>query len=371
MLEQFRKLAQSKIGIPIIGLMILGMAAWGIEDIFSGGFDRKMIKAGERSATEFQINRKLENYLNNVRREQPGNAITRQSAAENGTLDKVFAIELSRLTSLGYARTLGADASGQALLKDVNAIDQFKSPLTGEFDPQYYSNALRSIGVSVSEYESDTQDRLTLDYLREGVTSALVAPNDLARIQAIFDGEVRYVSWFAMQKEAVPQADEPTEEELLEFYNTQTEAFRVPERRQLSLLNLSGNDFLHQVEVTEEEIIEFYEATKFQRLSVQEERTFYEYIFPTEESANLAFGVLAVGGEYEPDDSVQQTLRVATADDVADEEIRNGLFSPNADIGDVAGPANSNGRWIVGKLVEIKPGVPFSLEESHDEIQQK
>ena len=64
MLEQFRRLSQSKIGIPIIGLMIIGMAAWGIEDIFSGGFGRKIIEAGDRSATEFQINRKFENYLN-------------------------------------------------------------------------------------------------------------------------------------------------------------------------------------------------------------------------------------------------------------------------------------------------------------------
>ena len=368
MLEQFRKLAQSKIGIPIIGLMILGMAAWGIEDIFSGGFGRKVIKAGERSATEFEINRKFENYLNNLRREQPGNAITRQQAAQNGILDRVFNDERSRLTILGYSRRLGADASGQALLEDVNSIDAFKNPLTNEFDSQYYRNALSRASVSPQEFESDTQDRLTLGYLQEGVRSALVAPTDLARIQAIFDGEVRYVSWFAIQKDAVPPLVEPTEEQLQAFYDTRKASFEVPERRQLSLLNLSGQDFLHQIEFTEEKVVEYYEATKDQRLSVPEERTFNEFIFPTEDSAKAAFGILAVGGDYEPDETVQKTLRRSKAEDVAIEEIRAQLFSSGIEVGAVAGPVEASGGWLVGQLVEVHPGVSKTLEETRDEI---
>ena len=368
MLEQFRKLSQSKIGIPIIGLMILGMAAWGIEDIFSGGFGRKVIKAGERSATEFEINRKFENYLNNLRREQPGNAITRQQAAQNGILDRVFNDERSRLTILGYSRRLGADASGQALLEDVNSIDAFKNPLTNEFDSQYYRNALSRASVSPQEFESDTQDRLTLGYLQEGVRSALVAPTDLARIQAIFDGEVRYVSWFAIQKDAVPPLVEPTEEQLQAFYDTRKASFEVPERRQLSLLNLSGQDFLHQIEFTEEKVVEYYEATKDQRLSVPEERTFNEFIFPTEDSAKAAFGILAVGGDYEPAETVQKTLRRSKAEDVAIEEIRAQIFSPGIEVGAVAGPVEASGGWLVGQLVEVHPGVSKTLEETRDEI---
>ena len=368
MLEQFRRLSQSKIGIPIIGLMIIGMAAWGIEDIFSGGFGRKIIEAGDRSATEFQINRKFENYLNNLRRDQPGNSITRQQAAENGTLDQIFNVERSRLTSLGYARSLGADASGRALLEDVNSIDAFKNPLTNEFDSQYYRNALSRIDVTPQEFESDTQDRLTLDYLREGISSALIAPPDLARIQAIFDGEVRYVSWFKIQKDSLPPIADPTEEQLMEFYESRKTAFESPERRRLRVLSLSGEDFLHQVDVTEDEIIAYYEATKFQRLEVEEERTFNEYIFPSEDLARAAFGVLAVGGEYTPGENVQQILRTATAEQVASEEIRAQLFTPGVEVGAVAGPVARNSSWIIGQLLEIKEGVPLTLEESRDTI---
>lgn len=369
MLEQFRKLAQSKIGIPIIGIMILGMAAFGIEDIFSGGIGSNIIKAGARGASEQQINRKFENYLNNVRQSEPGNAITRQQATQQGLLDEIFNIEKSRLTNLGYARTLGADASGAALLEDVNAIEAFKNPLTNKFDSQYYRNALARIDVTPREFESDTQDRLTLDYMREGISAALVPPTDIARVQAIFDGEVRYISWLPIEQTALPALAEPTEEELIAFYQSQLAAFETPERRQLSLLNLSAADFVEQVVLTEEDILNYYESTKYQRLSVAEQRTFEEFIFPDEASAKAAFGVLAVGGTLSEQSNAALTTRTLEAEQVAIEEFRTQLFTPGVEEGAVIGPLDINGTWMIGRLTAILPGTPQTLEESRTTIE--
>lgn len=371
MLGMMRRLTQNKFaGGILFGLVILSMAVWGpgLSDVFSGGFGTSIIQAGDRTASEQQINRKFENYLNNLRREQPGNAITRQQATEQGILDQIYNVERSRLTNLGFARSLGADASANALLEDVNTIEAFQDPLTNKFDTQYYRNALSRIDVTQREFESDTQDRLTLDYMREGVSAALVPPTDIARVQAIFDGEVRYISWFPIEKSAVPAPAEPTEEELKAFYETQSAIFEFPERRQISMLSLSSEDFIHQAEFTEEEVLTFYEATKFTRLEVDEERTFTEYRFPTEESAQAAFGIIAVGGDIPAQDGSTQIIKTLTSDQVAIEEFRTQLFSQGATPGAVAGPFAANGAWFVGRLIEIIPGTPKTLEETRDEI---
>lgn len=368
MLEQFRKLAQSKIGFPIIALMILGMAAFGIEDIFSGGIGNNIIKAGERTASEQQINRKFENYLNNVRRDDPGNSITRQTAVQQGILDQIFNVEKSRLTNLGYARSLGADASGEALLADVNAIEAFKNPLTNTFDSQYYRNALNRINVTPREFESDTQDRLTLDYMREGVSAALLPPTDIARVQAIFDGEVRYISFLPIDQKSLPALGEPDEEALIAFYKSQLASFEIPERRRLSLLNLSAEDFANPDEVSEEEISSYYELTKTQRLATPELRVFEEFIFPDERSAKAAFGTLAVGGDLEDLTGITLTKRTLKADDVADETFRQGLFTTGVQPGAVVGPLKVSDRWMVGRLTEIQPGTPKTLEETREDI---
>ena len=370
MLGLMRKLTQNKFtGGFLLALVVISMAVWGTDDIFSGNFGSNVIKAGERTASEQQINRRFENYLNTLRRDNPSDSVTRQQATERGDLDRIFNTERARLTSLGYARQLHADASADALLEDVNAIDAFKNPLTNQFDSQYYRNALAGIDVTVNEFESDTQDRLTLNYLYDGVSAGLVPPNDIARVQAIFDGEVRYISWFPIAKEAVPATAEPSEEALKAFYEEQKAAFEAPERRQLSMLNLSADDFLHIAEYSEEDVLSYYEATKTQRLATPEQRTFIEAAFPNEDSAKAAFGALAVGGDLPASDTATVTTRTLTEDQVAIEEFRAQLFATGAPAGTVAGPFEANGSWIIGRLTEILPGTPKSLEETREEVE--
>ncbi len=369
MLGLMKRLTENKIFGPIlIGIVILSMAVWGIEDIFSGSIGSNIIKAGERGITEQQLDRKFENYLSNVRREQEGVVLTRQEAVERGILDQIYNIERSRLTSLGYARQLGADASPAALTDEVRSIDAFNDPLTGEFDAVTYRAALGRNRISVNEFETDTRDRLTLDYVREGIEAATIAPNDLSRLQAIYDGEVRYASWLPINNEALPPPAEPTEEELRAFYDQRTEAFQLPERRQLSLLSLSPADFLHQATITEEDIAAYYEATKTTRLSSPERRTYLEAIFPTEDAALAAFGTLAGGGELAPDPTTVQTIRTSTAEEVGNEAFRESMFARGAGPGSVVGPYENNGRWVIGRLDEILPGTPKTLEESREEI---
>ena len=369
MLGLMKRLTQNKIFGPIlIGIVILSMAVWGIEDIFSGNIGANVIKAGERGITEQQLDRKFENYLSNVRREQEGVVLTRQEAVERGLLDQIYNVERSRLTSLGYARQLGADASAAALTREVRSIDAFNDPLTGEFDPVEYRQALGRNRISVDEFETDTRDRMTLDYLREGIEAATVAPTDLARLQAIYDGEVRYASWLPILNDALPEPTEPTEDDLRAFYNANLGAFQAPERRQLSLLSLSPEDFLHQAEMTEEEIVDYYEATKTSRLATPDRRTFLEAIFSSETEALDAFARLAGGGDLEAAAGTIQTIRTVTAEEVGNEAFRDSMFALGAQAGSVVGPYENNGNWVIGRLDEVLPGTPKTLEESRQEV---
>ena len=369
MLGLMKRLTQNKIFGPIlIGIVILSMAVWGIEDIFSGNIGANVIKAGERGITEQQLDRKFENYLSNVRREQEGVVLTRQEAVERGLLDQIYNVERSRLTSLGYARQLGADASAAALTREVRSIDAFNDPLTGEFDPVEYRQALGRNRISVDEFETDTRDRMTLDYLREGIEAATVAPTDLARLQAIYDGEVRYASWLPILNDTLPEPTEPTEDDLRAFYNANLGAFQAPERRQLSLLSLSPEDFLHQAEMTEEEIVDYYEATKTSRLATPDRRTFLEAIFSSETEALDAFARLAGGGDLEAAAGTIQTIRTVTAEEVGNEAFRDSMFALGAQAGSVVGPYENNGNWVIGRLDEVLPGTPKTLEESRQEV---
>lgn len=371
MIGMMRRLTQNKFfGSIFFGLVIVSMAVWGpgLSDIFSGGIGSNIIKAGERSISEQQLNRKFDYQLTEFRRSNPGNAITRKQAVEQNMLDQLYNVEKSRLVSLGYARTLGLDSSGQALLDEISTIDAFKNPATNEFDTDVFKRALANNSLNQDDFEADWQDRITINYMVDGLNASLVAPTDIARLQAAFDGEVRYIKWLPIEKTALPQLAEPTDEQLKTFYDAQLATFETPERRRLTILNLSPDDFLHQVTVSEEDIVELYEATKFQRLATPELRTFEEYIFPTSESAATAFAVIAVGGDIDADPSVTLTTRRLSAQDVAIEAFREELYGRGATVGSAIGPIEVNGTWMVGRLTGIEPGTPETLEESREAV---
>ena len=295
--------------------------------------------------------------------------LTREEAVRQGLLDREFGQQASRLTYLGYARDIGADASAEALTDSVREQEAFKNPVTGAFDLDTYRRVLLDNRYTQREFEAGVKDDLTLQYLSDGVTSAISAPSELARLQAIFDNETRYIAWMALQRDALPDPAEPAEEDLTKFYTDRQTAFTVPERRRISLLSLSAADFLHQAEMIEEDIEAYYEATKTSRLATPEARTFTQAVFQSEDDALEAFGVLAGGGtlDAEGNNTFVET-RTAVAEEVGVEAFRESMFSPRAGEGAVVGPFETPNGWLVGKLTEIIPGTPKPLEEVREEV---
>lgn len=368
----FRQLVANKIvGGFLLAIIILGMAVWGIEDIFSGGIGSNIIQAGERGISQQDLDRKFEEELNRVRQEQEGAAITKEQGVEFGLLDQVFALETSRLTNLGYARRIGADASPRALTDQVREVQAFQNPVTGEFDLNTYRRVLADNRFTQTVFEREVADDLTLSYLRDGITAAVVAPNALARLQAIYEAEARTIKLMVLSRTALPEPEAPTEEELMAFYETRKAAFAEPERRAISLLSLSAEDFAAQAEVTDEEIEALYEATKTRRLATPETRTFVEIAYPSEEAARDAFGALAVGGEIEPTNPRFFEEKTVMDSDIVIDEFRNQLFSPNAGVGAVIGPIPAGAGWLVGRITAITPGEPKTLEETREEIREE
>ncbi len=365
----FRQIVANRIvGGLLLGIIILGMAVWGIEDIFNGGIGSNIIQAGERGISQQDLDRKFEEELNRARQQQEGAAITKEQGVEFGLLDQVFALEASRLAFLGHARRIGADASPRALTNQVREVEAFKNPVTGEFDLNTYRRVLADNRFTQSGFERDVTDDLTLSYLRDGITAAVAAPDALARLQAVFEGEARTIKLMVLAKTALPEPSAPTEEELMAFYETRKAAFTEPERRAISLLSLSAAAFMAQADVTEEEISALYEATKTRRLATPETRTFVEIAYPSEEAARAAFGALAVGGEIEPTGPRFFEEKTVRESDIVIDAFRADLFSPAAGVGAVVGPYPAGAGWLLGRITAITPGEPKTLDETRDEI---
>jgi peptidyl-prolyl cis-trans isomerase D len=372
MLALMKRLTQSILGKFIAMIIIAGMAFWGVDQIFNqvrNGLGSDLMAAGNSSVTVEAFDRRIEVMLRNVN-QQNDDPITKDEAVERGMVDQVFQLDQSQTTILGFASKIGVAPSTDAVLAELRKQDAFKNPLTGELDLATYQRVLAQNRFSQTEYEDQIKSDLTLQALQTGTIAGLMPPEVLKAVQSRYLAESRDVAWFILDAADIPKPEAPTEEDVLAFYNENLEALKQPERRAIDLVKVSADDFLSQVEVTEQEIATIYEASKSERFSEPEQRTYVEMMFDSRDAARDAFGALAGGADPSTLQGViSRDSRTSLAADVEDPLLRDAMFGPGKQSGALFGPKDmGDGRWLIARLVSVQPGAVFPIETVAEEI---
>jgi peptidyl-prolyl cis-trans isomerase D len=354
----------------IFVIVIIAMAAWGVTDIFAGGGGNNLISAGDRSISDRKLDTTLERVLRSQTDER-GRALTKEEAMERGILDQVFS-DLSRRTLLtSYADEQGISATTDAIVNTIRTDPVFQDT-TGVFDAVRYSQLLDANGFREADYESNIENDLTISRLERVPLEGLRVPNALARLQAAYSGELRSASWFVLQQSELPDVGEPTEEELQELYDTRRELLREPERRGVSLLRLSPDDFVAQAEVTEDDIVGFYEAYKADRYTGPDSRSFTEFVFADEATARAALGRIAGGAAATAiETAVSTELKSGRRDAISNDRLADQVFSPGALTGSIHGPQPVGDQFVVIRLEDITPGAATPLEDVREQIEEE
>lgn len=370
MLTPLRNMLRSPAAGGIFVLVIIAMAAWGVTDIFAGGGGSNLISAGDRGVSDRTLDSTLERILRN-RTDDRGRALTKEEAMEQGILDQVFA-DLSRQTLLtSYADTQGISATTGSIVETIRTDPIFQDT-TGVFDASRYAQLLDANGFREADYESNIEADLTIDRLQRVPLQGLRVPNALARLQAAYAGELRSASWFVLQQTELPEVEAPTDEELQELYETRKELLREPERRGVSLIRLSPDDFIAQSVVTDEDISAYYEAYKGDRYTGPDSRSFTEFIFADEATARAALGRIAGGAAATAIETALSTeLKNGRRDAIANDRLADQVFARGALVGSIHGPQPVDGQFVVIRLEGITPGAATPLENVRDEIRDE
>lgn len=373
MLTTLRELLRSKwIGGLVFGLVIISMALWIDLPGLSGGLGNQAVKAGSRGFSMQEFDERLEQVLR-IQRQQ-GGVVTRREAVEAGLVDQLFAVETSRMANLGYAARIGAAASEDYSTAQVVSDENFADPGTNTFNVDRYRAVLNSNRLTPEVYELNLRDSRTLDTLVSGIEGALTVPTAFTDLQATYLAESRSVSWIVIDREDVGVPAPPTEEELAAYYGEQTARFAVPERRSFSVLSLSPSDFVHNVEVSPEDLRAIYEAQKAQRFSGPERRRFLEVVTTSQAAAREAFGRLAGGAAADTFVSTEIAAvqpRTAFKTELANAEFSEALFDQNTRAGTVVGPIQTGDLWLVARLDEVLPGTPVPFESVSGLIEEE
>lgn len=257
MIQSFREKLSGVIATALIVLIAIPLAFFGVDSLFLN--NTRLVDVGEvngEAISELELERAVV-----VRRNQVA-----QMLGENYTPDMVSDDQLRQTAIndlivqkiyLSAAKDLGMDASESQIGNQLLGMEQFK--LGDQFSDALFRNYLAQMGYTSASFMESFAEELTVRQLTTGLLGSGFS-TDVSLEQLIsVSQEKRSYQYLELPVDSVLAEVEVTDDEIEEYYELNQDLFEQPEMLSVDYLRLSRDLFVGQVEVSSEEVMERFE----------------------------------------------------------------------------------------------------------------
>lgn len=369
MLNTLRKSAGSLVAKLFFGVLVLSFAVWGIADVFRIHSPDTLASVGSTDISIDSYRQALHNQTQSLsaRMKRP---LTPSDVRALG-LDQRVLGELVAQTALDeHAKNMGLGLTDDAVAKSVVTNPDFQDA-NGKFDATRFIEILRSNGLTEESFIAAQKQFLLRREVIEGLFGGTLAPQPLVEAFHRYQGEERNLSYVVFTGANAGEIAPPDDKALQTYYDEHKSDFGVPERRSLSLLEITPESLAKDQAVTEAEIAAQYEREKA-KYTTPEKRTVQRIPFKTMDEAKAASDKIKAGASFE--DIVKERglsasdtdYGTVTKDQIVDKPIADAAFSlPQGQISD---PVQGQFAPVLVRVTAIEPEVVRTLADEHDQI---
>jgi peptidyl-prolyl cis-trans isomerase D len=362
MMGFMRSFVKSPWAIGLFGLLVVGLIMT-MGDPLQMGPIGGFIKADARSLGPRDINRVLDQEINSMRVER-NEIITQRDAAERGITQAIIQEMTQQSVALAYADKIGVRASPKAVASIINQAPMFKDGL-GAVDQNAVARYASEQGFrSTAEFETLLRDSITYDYLRQATLGGLKTPQILSRPIVTFLGEKRTIDLGQLTPESVPAPAAPDEAALRAFYTERQAMFAQPERRSVSALVYTADDFIDKVDVTPEQVKAEYDR-RIRDFSGPETREILQFTSANQDRIQAVVDLVKQGRTLEEAVAANPGVELATLSvkpgDIADKAYSDNVFAIPQ--GETFGPMPLNGAFVGVQVKQVTAGAATPLEQ--------
>jgi len=282
----------------------------------------------------------------------------------------------------GYMNNVGMRVSDEMVTEQVRQIPAFQD--NGVFSMGAYRSALDIQGRSTNEFEASMAQSLRQFQLQQSVIgTAFVTPAEYRRYLNLF-AEQREVTIATIRFESIKESIEISEEEIAEFYAANPDEFNTAETVDLYYIEVRRDELAEKAVISEEDLNAYYETASGRYM--QDERRQASHILilfgddddaAREQAKALTARVQA--GEPFADLAKQYSADSLTADAggdlglVPESQLPPALGTAVFDMskGQVKGPVRSDFGFHIVKLSDIVAGGPLPLEQVRAELESE
>ena len=368
MLDAMRKRASSWFVRALLLVLIASFAVWGIGDVFLGRQDIEVAATvGDMEVPLSEVDRAFETDRRALQ-EQLGVTLDRQQAASFGLLNRSLQSLIARAMVDQHARDLGLGVADAEVAEAIREDPAFQS--AGSFDRVRFDTFLRVAGMSEAQFVESMRRQIGRDRILDTFSGLIATPEPLAERIGVFRGETRSGTVLVVPRDAM-QVGEPDQTALQVLLEAEPERFTAPEYRDLTVVSLTPDTILDEIEIDEAELREEYEIR--QDFYTQPERRRVGQLLASDatviEAARAALDDGAVFADLartmEGDGLSYATIGPTTAAELPP-ELAGPIFA--LDENEVSEPVESLFGWHLFRVIDSEPETVRTFDEVRDEI---
>lgn len=377
MLQTIHDKAKGWVAYAIVGLITIPFALFGINSYFEGG--GKLVAAtvnGEDIPVQAVQNALLEMKQQFGGQLPPG---MDDSILKNSALESV----INQTLIQQKIREGGYRASDPEVQKAIAAIPAFQKD--GKFDLDTYNNFLKMQRRDTSEFEFQVRDDLSQQQLRSAVLDTAFLPKAEAEQYQSLRNQQRDLELFTLKTADFQNQVQVSDEQVAQYYEQNKASFMTDEKVQLSYLELKRDDLVAGITADDAALQTWFDDNADQYVQ-PEERMASHILVSVEDPAKDADAKKRIDALYADLQAGTRTfedIARADSDDKLTAEKAGALgavvmgdWGPEFEkavialkAGETSQPVKTEAGYEIIRVTEVKPAVQKTFAEARADIE--
>lgn len=370
MISTFSKMHNSLFTKIILTITALSfMSLFGVSGyINSANSNKPVIKVDNLEISQSEFNYMLQKELSKLKDMDSANP--EEAEARKAEISAELAkIKLDDLLLENTMKKFKVDVTDSLVSQIIQISPQFLN--NGKFDREMYKWYMNKNNLTEKDLVAEIKRNIGRKILVETQVEGFKVPEVLqSQMQKVL-GQRRTFKYIKLAAAEAKIDRKLSQEELDQYYEDFTEDFRVPEKRDITVLSLPLETIEKSIDVSDDEINTYYKE-HIEEYEQPEKRHVLQMAFENEEDAKKAKAELA-GKDFmtvakENGQSEEDTDFGAVAKSDLSDELADVVFSLAK--GQVSQPEKINGSWQILKVTEIEPANIMPREQADAQIKK-
>ena len=257
MLDRLRVHVKGWLGVVILIMISIPFALFGLQNYTSGGSETPIAEVGEYKIYQAELNNAYQNRVAQLKEqygEQYSADLFSEEALRQESLNRLVQdqLVLQTVADDGYV------ASDKAVLDIISKLDAFQKD--GQFDKATYEQLLQARGLTTASFVENVRSGITREqFLNSIVGTTLIDDSEIEEFYRLTN-QTRDIKYLSLPITSAITGLTVTEEEVEANYAENEHLYKTPEEASIDYVELSLAKLMLEVEPTEEELLAFYES---------------------------------------------------------------------------------------------------------------